>query len=363
MTPPAEDTADGPTAAAEPTQGHVASSTHGAADRLLRIFALAMVSVALAFLVNNYLVFWLGWPGVEALFADPGWFGLGPLKTALDGTAVLLGWLQVATYLGPIAAIVIWVQRTGDRTPHSDSEALSDFAAFIARAAFWAVLLVGLEDAVISFLRVEDLLGPVVGEDLARDLGRSSFRGLYVHYPLIALSLVIAFFTRSLGFIWLALLVVVAEMQIVIFRFIFSYEQAFMADLVRFWYAGLFLFSSAYTLLHEGHVRVDLLYAGFNERRKAWVNTIGVLVLGMPVCWVVLSRGMASKTSSINGPMLNYEVTQAGYGMYVKYFMAGFLAVYALSMLVQFMSYFLNSVAILLREPDAHAATVEESHF
>jgi len=352
MAPPAEDTVGGG-----------APSSHEAADRLLRVFALGMVSLGLSFVVSNYLVFWLGWPGLEAMFADLGWFGLGPLKKPLEGGAALYGWLQIALYVVPIAAIIVWVQRTAGRSPHADSETLSNFAAFIARAAFWAVLLVGLEDAIISFLRVEDLLGSMAGEDLAKDLGRSSFRGLFVHYPLIALSIVIAFFTRTLGFIWLALLVVVAEMQIVILRFIFSYEQAFMADLVRFWYAALFLFSSAYTLLHEGHVRVDLLYAGFSERKKAWSNAIGALVLGVPVCWVILSRGMESKTSSINGPMLNYEVTQAGFGMYVKYFMAGFLAIYALSMLIQFMSYFLNSVAVLLHEPDAKVAPAEETHF
>jgi len=39
--------------------------------------------------------------------------------------------------------------------------------------------------------------------------------------------------------------------MIVISRFIFSYEQAFMADLVRFWYGALFLFASAYTLLED----------------------------------------------------------------------------------------------------------------
>ena len=70
----------------------------------------------------------------------------------------------------------------------------------------------------------------------------------------MGLSLIIAYFTRTLGFIWLALLIVVAELQIVVARFVFSYEQAFMADLVRFWYGAMFLFASAYTLLAEGHV-------------------------------------------------------------------------------------------------------------
>ena len=31
-----------------------------------------------------------------------------------------------------------------------------------------------------------------------------------------------------------------------------------MSDLVRFWYGSLFLFGSYYTLIKDGHVRVDV---------------------------------------------------------------------------------------------------------
>ena len=75
-------------------------------------------------------------------------------------------------------------------------------------------------------------------------------------------------FRKGIDFIWLASLIVFGELLIVITRFIFSYEQAFMGDLVRFWYASLFLFASAYTLIHDGHVRVDVIYAGFSEKAK-----------------------------------------------------------------------------------------------
>ncbi|MEM8652442.1 MAG: permease, partial [Pseudomonadota bacterium] len=83
--------------------------------------------------------------------------------------------------------------------------------------------------------RVEGLLPAIVGEELTKELGKSRFRGLYVHVPLMLISIVIGFFTRTLGFTWLTILIVAAELLIVITRFIFSYEQAFMADLVRFW--------------------------------------------------------------------------------------------------------------------------------
>ncbi len=115
--------------------------------------------------------------------------------------------------------------------------------------------------------------------------------------------------------------------------------------------------------LREGHVRVDILYANLSARAKAWSNAIGSLVLGAPVCWVIMTIGMSDKSNVINSPLINYEVTQAGFGMYVKYLMAGFLAIYALTMLIQFMSYFLNSVGILFQEADAKAAPAEEAHF
>ena len=39
------------------------------------------------------------------------------------------------------------------------------------------------------------------------------------------------------------------------------------------------------------------------------VNIFGAAVLGIPLCWVVLMRGMWEKSSAINGPLLNFEVS------------------------------------------------------
>jgi TRAP-type mannitol/chloroaromatic compound transport system permease small subunit len=256
----------------------------------------------------------------------------------------------LAIYLALLLYAVAYVLKT-DTTLRQDSERISNINAFLIRAAFFAVLIVGLADTAISFLRVEGWLPGIVGDSLADELGKSRFRGAYVHMPLIGLSVVIAAFTRTLGFTWLALLVVVAELLIVIGRFVFSYEQAFLADLVRFWYAALFLFASAYTLLEEGHVRVDVFYAGMASKTKGYVNAIGSVVLGMSLCSVILVIGMGGKQNIINSPIITYEVTQAGFGLYVKYLMAGFLGVFAVTMLVQFVSYFLDAVADIRGEP------------
>ncbi len=307
---------------------------------LVRMFGWSMLAVLCGFLLNTYLTFWLGFPGADwgGLSAGGRFAPYSALQSGLYGALVLIALLSVG--LSP------------HRLLRQEADRVSALNAYLVRAMVIAVILVGLVDAAVSFLRVEGLLESVVGSGLATDLGRSSFRGAHVHIPLIGLSFVLALFTRSLGFPWLALLVVVAELIIVIGRFVFSYEQAFMADLVRFWYAALFLFASAYTLLHEGHVRVDVFYAGFRKRQRGYVNAIGAVVLGMTLCWVILILGMGSRQSIITSPLLTYETSQSGFGLYVKYLMAGFLAVFAVTMLIQFVSYLFVAVADIRGEHD-----------
>ena len=337
------------TAAGTRTAPTAPAAPAGLVEALARILSGSVIWLTLAFTINFFLTFVRDWPGLPALFADAGWFGLAPLRTPLDEAAVATGWIQVSVYTLPIVSLVIWVAATRNRPLQAEADVYAALAAFIVRAAFWTMALVGLVDAVLSFLRVEEFLSALVGDELTVQLGRSIFRGQYVHLPLMALSCLIALFTRSLSFIWLALLIVLAEFQIVITRFIFSYEQAFMGDLVRFWYGSLFLLASVYSLVDEGHVRVDVFYARFSERGKAWTNAVGSMLLGVPLCWIILTMGMWTKGSSLANPMLNFEISQSGFGMYVKYLMAGLLVIFALSMAAQFSAYFLESVAVLRR--------------
>ncbi len=314
---------------------------------LSRCFAWGSVAAMLAFLINNYLTNWRGWPGPTTVFS---------------GEMNALASIQLAIYLGAFFIAVGYVMRTREKPLRPDSMVIYGITNYIIRAAFWAVFLLGVTDAVVSFLRVEGFLPDLVGQAMTTDLGRSQFRGLYVHFPCVGLALLIAAFTRGLAFYWLALLVVVAQLLIVFTRFVFSYEQAFMGDLVRFWYAALFLFASAYTLFDEGHVRVDVLYSGFQDRTKGLMNAIGCILLGMSLCWVIVIYGMSSSTTIINSPLLSFEVTQTGFGMYVKYWMAGFLGIFAISMLLQFSGYFLESVADYRGEPGKRKIDGEIAH-
>ncbi len=317
-----------------------------------RGLAYVMVSALFLYLINNYLVYWQDLPGTFSLMSHYGVAGLEQLDTPLDDEQIAQGWIQFLSYLSILVLSFEYAVKTASRSLLQDSIRLSALAAYIIRLSFWSVLLVGFIDMMISLLRVENFLHYWVGEFLGNQLGRPIFRGTYVHYPLIIVSAILAARFRSISFSWLAIMVVMAEFLIVITRFVFSYEQAFMGDIVRFWYAALFLFASASTLVEEGHVRVDVLYAGFSRRKKAWIDSVGCMFLGIPICWVILMHGLGGRGNSINNPLLNFVVSQSGYGMYVNYLMAGFLVVFAVSMLIQFVSYLLFNLAELTDQSD-----------
>ena len=317
---------------------------------LIRIFSFSILAITFVFLINNVLTIWFDWPGIKQLFSQYGLFGFKKLSKPLEESVLTFAFIQLFFYFISVLFVIFYVFKSINQTLESDAEILTKFTAYIIRSSFWAVLIVGAADLLVSFMVVEKLVEPILGETLKVKLVIPTFRITFVHFPLILISFVIGYFTRTIGFIWLAVLVVGSEFSIVLSRFIFEYEQAFQGDLVRFWYSALYLFASAYALMHEGHVRVDVLYTGFSERKKAWTNSIGSLVLGIPLCLIVIFLGMVNRASIINGPVLSFEITQQGSnGLYLLYLMAIYLAVFAVTMLTQFTSYFMSSSHKLLK--------------
>ena len=308
----------------------------------LRVLSYSVLAFTLAFLINNLFTVWGGWPGIKKVFSHYDLFGYK--QKSLESSDLTYGYIQIIIYVVCILSVVFYVFKTYSQTLVDDSKILSKFSAYLIRGSFWAVFLVGLADFIISFMVVERLWEAIFSPEVKAFMVKAPERITYIHFPIILVSFIIGYFTKSVGFIWLAVLVVLSEFVIVLSRFVFSYEQAFQGDLVRFWYAALYLFASAYALIHEGHVRVDVLYSSFSEKKKAWTNMVGSALLGVPLCLIVLFLGLNGKASIINGPVVAFEVTQQGSnGLYLLYLMAVYLAVFAVTMLLQFTSYFMSS--------------------
>ncbi len=83
---------------------------------------------------------------------------------------------------------------------------------------------------------------------------------------------------------WLTLAMVIVTFVIVVMRYVFDAGLIWLQESVIWMHATVFMVGAAYTLLHEEHVRVDVFYRDMSQRRRAWVDTLGVLLFLLPLC-------------------------------------------------------------------------------
>ena len=88
---------------------------------------------------------------------------------------------------------------------------------------------------------------------------------------------------------WVTLLLVLVVFVDVVMRYLFKTTFVFTQELEWHLFAFIFLIGAGYTLLHDGHVRVDIIYQRLSPKGRAWVNLIGVIFFLIPGCWLVIS--------------------------------------------------------------------------
>ncbi|APE30965.1 C4-dicarboxylate ABC transporter permease [Halomonas aestuarii] len=104
---------------------------------------------------------------------------------------------------------------------------------------------------------------------------------------------------RSLS--WLIMAMMLIQFLIVVLRYAFSFNSIPMQESVMYMHAVVFMLAAAWTLKHDGHVRVDIFYRAMTPKRKALVDLCGTLFLLLPVMvFVILSSlGYVSKSWAI----------------------------------------------------------------
>ena len=100
------------------------------------------------------------------------------------------------------------------------------------------------------------------------------------------------------GVSWLTLVMVLTTFLVVIFRYVFNVGWVAMQESYVWLHGVVFMVGAGYTFLHDGHVRVDLIYANATSRFKAWVDLLGSLFLLIPVLVLVTIKSWPFVTVS-----------------------------------------------------------------
>ena len=89
---------------------------------------------------------------------------------------------------------------------------------------------------------------------------------------------------------WLVLGLVLLICFDVTMRYLFQNGSVALQELEWHLFALIFLLGAAYTLKHDEHVRVDILYQSqfMSDRKRALVNIFGTLFFLLPFCILIL---------------------------------------------------------------------------
>ena len=83
---------------------------------------------------------------------------------------------------------------------------------------------------------------------------------------------------------WLVLCMAFLTTCIVVLRYGFNIGSIAAQDAVIYMHGCVFMLGVAEALKNGSHVRVDIFYRSFSPRARAWVNSVGGVVLLLPTC-------------------------------------------------------------------------------
>lgn len=105
---------------------------------------------------------------------------------------------------------------------------------------------------------------------------------------------------------WLALAMVLIQFGIVVARYVFGLSDVAVQESVLYLHATLFMLGAGYTLLVNGHVRVDIFYSRLSDIGQRRIDLFGHLFLLTPTMVAVIYWSWPAVTNSwsiLEGPI------------------------------------------------------------
>jgi TRAP-type mannitol/chloroaromatic compound transport system permease small subunit len=93
------------------------------------------------------------------------------------------------------------------------------------------------------------------------------------------------------GVLWLVLVAVLISAGNAVVRYGFNTSSNAWLEIQWYLFGLIFLLAAGYTLKHNGHVRIDVLYGRFGPRGRAWVDLLGGLLFLLPVSGLMVWLG------------------------------------------------------------------------
>lgn len=102
---------------------------------------------------------------------------------------------------------------------------------------------------------------------------------------LLRFSALIDKFTERVGHLtyWLILVVVLVSAGNAITRYALNLSSNAWLEIQWYLFSAVFLLCAGYTLLHNQHVRIDVISSHFSKRGQAWIDIFGTIFFLLPM--------------------------------------------------------------------------------
>jgi len=146
------------------------------------------------------------------------------------------------------------------------------------------------------------------------------------------------------GVAWVTLALVLVIFVDVVMRYLFNTSFVFTQELEWHLFGFIFLIGAGFTLLHDGHVRVDIIYQRLGFKGQAWINLMGVIVFLIPGCLMIIITSFKFVLSSF----LILEGSPDPGGIPLRFIVKGFIPAGFFLLLLQGLSLGVHSLLQIL---------------
>ena len=107
---------------------------------------------------------------------------------------------------------------------------------------------------------------------------------------LMVLSRAIDALNRQIGHAvyWLILVAVLVSAGNAVSRYLFDLSSNAWLELQWYLFSAVFLLAAGYALLHNEHVRIDVVFGRLSPRLRAWIDVIGGVFFLLPMAIIIM---------------------------------------------------------------------------
>ena len=107
---------------------------------------------------------------------------------------------------------------------------------------------------------------------------------------LLALSRAIDALSERIGRLiyWFVLVVVLISAANATVRKLFNYSSNAYLEIQWYLFSAIFLFGAGYVLLHNAHVRIDIVSGRLSARAQNWIDIVGIVLFLFPMAITIM---------------------------------------------------------------------------